>query len=66
MSWEELDKARAAVFRAALVVGRHWNDQDGVNAQYIDALAKHVAEFDEAAKAFDEFVKVAGDGEPAP
>ena len=44
--YRKLDKARARVFLAALIVGRHWNDQDGVNAQYIDALADAVAAFD--------------------
>lgn len=34
------------VFEAALVVGRHWNDQEGVNSAYLDALADAVAEYD--------------------
>lgn len=34
------------VLLAALLVGRHWNDQDGVNAQHIDALADAVQAFD--------------------
>jgi hypothetical protein len=35
------------VFEAALVVGRHWNDQDGVNADRIDDLANAVRLYDE-------------------
>lgn len=34
------------VFEAALVVGRHWRDQEGVNAMYLDALADAVAAYD--------------------
>ena len=43
---QQLLDQQAPVMKAALIVGRHWNDQDGVNAQYIDALADAVAAFD--------------------
>lgn len=50
-----LSKA-SKVLEAALVVGRHWNDQDGVNAQYLDELARAVASYDEASK-FEEICR---------
>lgn len=34
------------VFETALVIGRHWLDQEGVNSQYLDALADAVASYD--------------------
>ncbi len=57
MSWQDVDKARAAVYRAALAVGRGWNeglarDPDGDftddDLLRVEALAKCVAEFDAA------------------
>lgn len=36
-----------SVFEHALTVGRHWLDQEGVNASYIDALAEAVKRYDE-------------------
>lgn len=34
------------VFEAALTVGRHWNDQEGVNSALLDELAETVASYD--------------------
>ena len=38
-----------SVFEHALTVGRHWLDQEGVNAAYLDALAEAVKRYDEEA-----------------
>ena len=46
MSTERMDPALKAVLEAALTVGRHWLDQEGVNAQYLDALALAVRDYD--------------------
>jgi hypothetical protein len=35
-----------SVFALALLVGRHWNDQEGVNAVYLDQLAEAVKAYD--------------------
>ena len=35
-------RRRQAVLEAGLVVGRHWLDQEGVNAVYLDALGDAV------------------------
>ena len=47
-TWEHdcAGRRREAVFRAGLVVGRHWLDQEGVNAAYLDALAETVRRHD--------------------
>lgn len=36
------------VFECALVVGRHWNAQEGVNGGHVDDLADAVARYDAA------------------
>ena len=36
-----------SVFEHALTVGRHWKEQEGVNAAYLDALAEAVERYDE-------------------
>ncbi len=45
MRREETSKT-SRVLEAALLVGRHWNDQEGVNAVHLDALARAVAAYD--------------------
>jgi hypothetical protein len=35
-----------SVFALALLVGRHWNDQEGVNAVYLDQLGDAVKAYD--------------------
>lgn len=47
-TWEHdcRGRRRDAVLEAALTVGRHWLDQEGVNAAYLDALAEAVRLYD--------------------
>ena len=52
MKKNDLQKAASvlnafSVFEAALTVGRHWKDQEGVNAAYLDTLAEAVERYDE-------------------
>lgn len=52
MKWLDLEKAvrvqnAFSVFEHALTVGRHWNDQEGVNKAYLDALGEAVERYDQ-------------------
>ncbi len=47
-SFREISTAKDAVFAAALVVGRHWNDQEGVNGSHLDTLSAATVAYDRA------------------
>jgi hypothetical protein len=47
-SCREISSAKDAVFAAALTVGRHWNDQEGVNGSHLDTLSAATVAYDRA------------------